>query len=243
VESTEGAVEPTPDEFLRVRVGLHLLVDGHLNPFIFVPEWFHKEDLLRDYEIDDAKKSLATDSSFLAFKTEDFSFVVSRNSLEIFSNSGHLELTLRDLMLNIFSLLRHTPLTRLTISRSAHLASAASPAVSPHWPSLLPPSPFEPLLGKPTVVDVSAQGSAGPVPEGSQVAISIQPSSIENATLFIECKYSYNLLSDEDTGSATVFHDILKNAIEATRDHSETAYDTFSKLLLKQSASRSKRRN
>lgn len=242
MESTEGAVKPTPDEFVRVRTGLHLLVDGHLNPFIFVPEWFHTEDLLRDYEFDDAKKSLTSDSSFLAFKTGEFSFVASRNSLEIFSNSGHLELPLRDLMLNIFSLLRHTPLTRLTISRSAHLASAISPTVSPHWPSLLPPSPFEPLLGKPTVVDISAQGSAGPVPEGSQVTISIQPSSIENAALFIECKYLYHLPSDEGTGSTGIFRDILKNATETTRDHSETTYDLFSKLLLKQPTSRSKRR-
>jgi hypothetical protein len=105
---------------------------------------------------------------------------------------------------------------------------------------LLPPSPFEPLLGKPTVVDVSAQGSAGPVPEGSQVSISIQPSSIENAALFIECKYSYDLPSDEGTGSTGIFRDILKNAIETTRDHSETTYAQFSKLLLKQPAPQSK---
>ena len=240
VESTEGAVEPAPDEFVRVRAGVHLLVDGHLNPFIFVPEWFHREDLLRDEEVSEAKKSMTSDSTFLAFKTEAFSFVVSRNSLEIFSNSEGLELTLRDLMLNIFSLLRHTPLTRLTISRSVHLASAVSPTISPHWFSILPPAPFEPLLGKPTVVDISARGSAGPVPEGSQVTISIQPSTVERAALFIECRYSYDLPSDEGIGSTDIFPDLLKGAMETTKDHSESTYAAFSELLLRSPKPRSR---
>ena len=163
-------LSPLPNQFVRIQTGLHLLVDGHLNPFIFMPEWFHAEDLLRDEEVEEAKKSITksvtSDSSFLAFKAGEFSFVVSRNSLEIFSNSEGLELPLRDLMLNIFSLLRHTPLTRLTISRSAHLASDRPSPSAPYWSVLLPLAPFEPLLGKPTVVDISAKDVAGPVPEG-----------------------------------------------------------------------------
>ncbi len=240
MESTEGAVEPSPGEHVRVRTGLHLLVDGHLNPLIFVPEWFSTEDLLRDEEVESAKASLSSSSSFLAFKTNDFSFVVSPNSLEIFSNSESLEPVLRDLMLNIFSLLRHTPLTTLTVSRSAHLAGAADPTTAPSWPSLLSFAPFEPLLGRPAVVDISAKGSAGPVPEGAQVTISLQPSTVRHAGLFIECKYSYDLPSDDGVGSADSLPDTLKNAMEATRDHSEATYALFSKLLLEASAAQSR---
>jgi hypothetical protein len=231
--STEGAVEPGPPEYVRIRSGLHLLVDGHLNPLIFIPEWFRREDLLREEEVESAEASLSSSSSFLAFKTNDFSFVVSLNSLEIFSNSTGLEPILRDLMLNIFSSLRHTPLTTLTVSRSAHLASAADPATPPSWQSLMPLAPFEPVLGRPTVVDISAKGSTGPVPEGAQVTISLQPSNVHDAGLFIECKYSYDLPSDSGVGSTDSLPDVLKNAMETTRDHSEATYARFSNLLLR----------
>ena len=228
-----GAVEPHALTHTRVRTGLHLLVDGHLNPLIFVPEWFRREDLLREEEVDTAEATLSSSPSFLAFKTSDFSFVVSLNSLEIFSNRASLELVLRDLVLNIFTSLRHTPVTALTVSRSAHLAGLANSTNPPLWPSILNISSFEPLLGQPTVVDISAKGSAGPTLEGAQVTISLQPSTVRDADLFIECKYSYDLPSDEGVGSVDILPDILKSAIDTTKDHSEAIYSTFSSLLLR----------
>lgn len=233
MEPTEGAIDPRPPEYARIRSGLHLLVDGHLNPLIFVPEWFRREDLLRDEEVESAEASLSSSSSFVAFKTNEFSFVVSLNSLEIFSNSAGLEPVLRDLMLNIFTSLRHTPLTKLTVSRSAHLANVTDLAIPPLWQCIMPMAPFEPLLGKPTVADISVKGFTGPVPEGAQVAISLQPSTVHDAGLFVECKYSYDLPSDGGVGSTDNLPDILKNAMETTRDHSEATYARFSNLLLR----------
>lgn len=232
MERRGGAVQQDPGEPMRVRTGLHLLVDGHLNPLLFTPKWFLREGLLRQEEVETAQATQTADSSFLAFNTNDFSLVVSLDSLEIFSNSDGLEPVIRDLILNIFSLLKHTPLSMLTISRSAHLANSAEPGSAPAWSKLLPLAPFEQVLGKAAVVDISAQGSAGPVPENSQVTISVQPSKVEGAVLFIECRYAYGLVSDDRISSADAFVDLLKSAMETTRYHSDNTFKHFSDLLL-----------
>jgi len=232
VERRGDAVQQDPSEPMRVRTGLHLLVDGHLNPLLFVPIWFLREGLLRQEEVETAQATQTADSSFLAFNTNDFSLVVSLDSLEIFANSDSLEPVIRDLMLNIFTLLRHTPLSMLTISRSAHLANPVEPSTVPSWSRLLPLAPFEQVLGKAAVVDISAQGSAGPVPENSQVTISVQPSKVQGAALFIECRYAYGLTSDDRTASVDALIDLLKSAMETTRYHSDNTFKYFSNLLL-----------
>lgn len=232
MERRGDAVQHDPGEPVRIRTGLHLLVDGHLNPLLFVPTWFLREGLLRKEEVESAEATKSADSSFLAFNAGDFSLVVSLDSLEIFTNSDGLEPVIRDLMLNVFTLLRHTPLSTLTISRSAHLAHSIGSDITPSWSDLVPLAPFEPILGKAAIMDISAQGAAGPIPEGSRVTLSMQPSRVQGATLFIECKYSYGLPSDDRTSSADVLLDLLKNAMETTKYHSESTFRHFSQLLL-----------
>lgn len=217
---------------MRVRAGFHLLVDGHLNPLLFTPTWFLREGLLREEETDIAQASQSADSSFLAFNTNDFSLVVSLDSLEIFSNNEGMEPVIRDLMLNVFTLLRHTPVSALTISRSAHLADSLESRRSPAWSRLLPLTPFEPILGKVAVADISVQGSSGPIPEGSLVTISIQPSKVQGAILFVDCRYAYRLSSDERVSSADSFRSILRSAMEITKLHSENAFSRLSESLL-----------
>lgn len=233
-EGATGLQEP--GEPVRVRVGLHLLVDGHLNPLLFTPTWFLREGLLRKEEVEIARETQSADSSFLAFNTSDFSLVVSLDSLEVFSNNEGMEPVIRDLMLNVFTLLRHTPLSTVTISRSAHLADATEPAHSPAWSRLLPFAPFEPILGKVAVADISIQGSAGPIPENSRVTISIQPSKVQGATLFVECRYTYRLPSDEQASGADALRDLLRTAMEITKFHSDDAINHISQALLTESA-------
>lgn len=232
VDQGAGTVQQDPAEPTRVRTGFHLLVDGHLNPLLFSPKWFHREGLLRKEEVETAEATQTTDPSFLAFNTNDFSLVVSLDSLEIFANSDSLEPVIRDLLLNAFTLVRHTPLSMLTISRSAHLASSVEPNASPAWSKLLPLAPFEQVLGKATIVDISAQGSAGPVPENAQVTISVQPSKVQGAVLFIECRYAYGLTADDRNSSVDVLVDLLKSAMETTKYHSNNTFKQFSNLLL-----------
>jgi hypothetical protein len=220
----------------RVRSGLHLVVEGHLNPAILVPKWFRSEGLLREEEVRIAETNLEADSSFAAFRTRDFSIVVSLDRLELFSNHEGMEPVIRDLLLNIFTLLRHTPLSNLTISRSAHLANSRQPSMPPDWSGLISPQPFEPVLGTFSVVNVSAAGTEGPVPQDAEVVISIQPSKDLNATLFVECRYEYGLPSDNTSTDRAI--ELLKNVMETTRSHSEGAFDHFSQVLLREQPSR-----
>jgi hypothetical protein len=112
------------------------------------------------------------------------------------------------------------------------LANSTEPTMAPSWSALVPLGPFEPVLGKATIVDISAQGSAGPVPENSRATLSVQPSKVKGATLFIECRYSYGLPSDDRTSSADVLLDLLKDVMDTTKYHSESTFNHFASLLL-----------
>lgn len=214
----------------RVRGGLHLVAEGHLNPAILVPRWFGNEGLLREEEVRIAESNLEANSSFAAFRTRDFSFVVTYDRLEIFSNNEGMEPVIRDLLLGIFTLLRHIPLSSLTISRFAHLASSQNPETRPDWSAVVSPHRFEPILGNYEVVNISAVGTEGPVPQDAEVTISLQPSKDLNATLFVECRYGYELA--DDGISTEEASELLKNVMETTRSHSEGAFDHFSEVLL-----------
>src|SRR4051794_39538926 len=97
----------------RVQGGFHVVIDGHINPMILLPDWFKQEDLLRAEEVEAANQQLKAGPTFVAFNTSDLSFVASQQTLEVFSNNeGHV-LVIRDLIQSVFTLLSHTPLKKL----------------------------------------------------------------------------------------------------------------------------------
>jgi len=218
----------------RVRTGLHLVVDGHLNPMIFSPTWFQREGLMREEEVEYANERLKAEPSFVAFQTQHISLVVSQNNLELFSNNEGLELTIRDLLLNVFTLLRHTPLTTLTIARSAHIAfirGGRDAGLKPNWPALACFDAFEDHLDSPELTDVSFRSHGGFSGDSAETFISIQPSQVPNADVFVECRYSTGLDGDEEKTSVDVLHLRLKDEMMDTRRHSEATFDHFSDLL------------
>jgi len=235
VESEDGSglEAPATGTVERVRASFHLLLEGHLNPWIFMPAWFAREGIVRDEEASKASATLTTSPSVLAFRTDDFSFLATAESVEIYSSNEGLEPILRDLLLNMFTLLRHTPLSTLTVSRSVHLAGESGPAfdvVTPYWPALLPIAPFEQVLSEPSVAGISVEGVSSDIAD-CEIALSLQPSQRSDASLFIECRYRFALSSDQASGAGAL-DDILKNRLSVTRSHSESVCGYFSQHLL-----------
>lgn len=194
---------------------------------IFVPTWFRREALLRDEEVEVAQGSLEADSFLVAFKTDDFSFVASTDRLELVSLNEGLHLVLRDLALNMFTLLRHTPVNELVVTRFVHLARDGS---APEWARLVRVDLLEDGLQDAALSEFALEGSG---PRGARVVISIRPSEISGAAILVECTYSFQLPGgNEQQASTDGLTDLLKNAWDDTRQHSEAASARLAGLLL-----------
>jgi hypothetical protein len=228
LDTSSGTGHGSAVPFDRVRGGLRLAVEGNLNPMIFVPSWFRREALLRDEEVEVAQRNLEADSFLVAFKTDDFSFVASTDRLELVSLNEGLHLVLRDLALNMFTLLRHTPLSELVVTRFVHLARDGA---APDWSRLVGPH----LLADGPLPDAALSELAleGTGPRGARTVVSLRPSDISGSAVVVECTYAFPLEGgNEHNASTEGLMDLLKNAWDDTKAHSDAASAHLAGLLL-----------
>jgi len=225
-----------PIQVDRVQGGFHAVIDGYLNPMILLPSWFEREGLLRAEEVATANERLEAAPTFVAFNTGGLSFVASQQSLEVFSNNeGHV-LIIRDLIESVFTLLSHTPLKKLTISRSGHFSAIALPGqsvVAPSWDTVMNRAAFAPILESPGLSDLAARGPGIlPLPE-TYTTVSVQPSENSDASLFVECQYAGSLEVGDGRSGAVVLTEMLKDCIERADQHSQVVFKHFGDLLFR----------
>jgi hypothetical protein len=224
----------------RVEVGLQIDIEGHINPSIFLPQWFGREGLLTDGEVYEASKSLDQDEGYVFFRTQDLALEATPERLRLYSVHEGLQLAYRDLVLNVFSLLRHTPLTWLRIIRFVHLAPAPpanQPTSSlahlpPAWERMANLDSWTSLISESTVASVSVEGIG---PGDSQATITVEPSHLENATIFVAGAYVYKLTprpDSRDVTSSDLLVVTLKDEWEKVVKHSERVFDHVGNVLL-----------
>jgi hypothetical protein len=224
----------------RIEVGLQIDIEGHINPGIFLPQWFGHEGLLADGEVAEASSSLDQDEGYVFFRTQDLALEATLERLRLYSVHEGLQIAYRDLALNIFALLRHTPLTSLRIIRFVHLASAppvsqpAGPLVQPSlaWERIANLDSWANLINGSTLASVSVKGIG---PSGSRVTVTVEPSHLENALIFTACSYGYNLTprpDREDSTSSDVLVATLKDEWEKVVAHSEQIFEYVGNVLL-----------
>ena len=230
----------------RIQVGLQIDIEGQINPAILLPRWFKREGLLTDGEVKDASDSLDQDEGYVFFRTQDFTLEATPEKLRLYSLHEGLQLAYRDLVLNIFTLLRHTPLTWLRIIRFAHLAPALpteeqlpSPPVQAHlaWERIADFDSLTGLVDQSTVASVSVEGVG---PGSSRATITVEPSSVENAEIYVAGAYAYDLashLENQDITSSDVLVNTLKEEWEKVVAHSEQVFNNVSTLLIASTAS------
>lgn len=233
-----GLTDTVPTQ--RVEVGLQIDIEGHINPSIFLPQWFGREGLLTDGEVNDASDSLDEDEGYVFFRTKDLALEATLERLRLYSVHEGLQLAYRDLALNIFALLRHTPLTSLRVIRFAHLAPAppvnqpVSTLVHPQlaWERMANLDPWAGLINESTVASVSVEGLG---PGDSHATVTVEPSHLENAVVFVACSYVYELTprpEKNDGTSSDVLVAALKDEWEKVVTHSEQVFNYVGNTLL-----------
>lgn len=216
------------DGMVRMDLTLQLDIIGDLNPGIFKPTWFANEGLLR---FDDTKSAemLANDRDYVSFQTPDFIIDVNRQRFQLFSRNQALDLSHRDLLINMFHLLRHTPLTGLAITRHALMAPPSGQGGSVAWDRLMLIDPWRVLIEEPTPDRVTFTGDG---PAGYSLELTAETSLRQDAPLLIRCTYQRELPETEKSGRIDeTVRASLTTGWDEVLAHTERTIDHLSGLL------------
>lgn len=203
--------------WLRREVGLALMVEGTMNPGIFHPQWFVRENLLRSAEAETATIEMAT-NDYALFRTQDFTTEVSRDGLTLLTRNEAFEPALREIFSNIFRLLKHTPLRKFTISRFTHWKATPTTTSEQglvYWENLLPLKPWNELLHE---VDPRGIAVSGLAEKNLNCTLAVEPSSREGANVYVGARYTWDL-PDGDSANSVLL--ILDQEWDIARAHTE----------------------
>jgi hypothetical protein len=115
-----------PDPSLEIS-GASIVLLGAFNPPIFQPEWFARQELLPQTEVDHAEVAIIQ-SQVAQFQTERFDFQITPDRLVIAAKPNTVSEPLRDLVVGIFYVLEHTPVQAMGMNRQMHFAMPSEKA-------------------------------------------------------------------------------------------------------------------
>jgi hypothetical protein len=100
--------------------GASIVLLGSFNPRIFQPEWFARQRLLAQEQVDAADIKVIV-PQISHFETEQFVLHVTEDRFTVFSKSNTNPVPLRDLVQGTFFILEHTPVSAMGMNHYAHI--------------------------------------------------------------------------------------------------------------------------
>jgi hypothetical protein len=163
-----------PEPTLEIN-GASIVLVGSFNPAIFQPEWFARNGLLPQGEVDDAKLGLVH-PQVSQFETERFAFQVTLDRFTIQSKPSATIGPLRDLIAGTFYILEHTPVTAMGLNRMMHFALGSEESWHNLGDKLAPKEPWREVLEhRPGLRQLDILSQEDP-PNGPTVMVRVQPS-------------------------------------------------------------------
>jgi hypothetical protein len=200
---------------------------GNLNPKIFTPDWFARNELISSEEAEDAKLEIIH-PSVAQFQTDWFSLLVDEQRFQI-STLKVPYINVLDLVVKAFGeRLFHTPIAKLGINREVHVNLGSEKTRDKIGFALAPPEAWgtweskiragkEGRHGGMTSITMRLQTNPDDRPRG-HVDATVQPSKIvsDNRGISIFVNDHYEI---EDVQSSTGAAEIIK-MLEANFDRS-----------------------
>lgn len=182
--------------------GVNIVLRGSFNPAIFHPSWFAAQGLIRSQEADAAEvkvvhpQAAVFDADWLRVQATPDRFQLST------IQEAFYEL-LRDLVVGVFRLLNHTPLTVLGINRDFHYSLASEQAWHAVGDTLTPKEPWSGILERPGMQNVTIQGMRPDDLEG-YIRVKVEPSvKVTPYGVYVDVNDHYVLnLDDRDPSPA-----------------------------------------
>ena len=172
---------------------------GSFNPRIFEPLWFSSHDLVAEPEATAAEVQMVNrEFCHLNFGWVDL--VVTEDRLQAESTSETVsDGQVRDLLIGIFRLLPHMPVTQGSIHHRWQIAVDTEEEWHAIGHTLAPKETWEGVLTKPGMFDFAMQGLRSDDLEGS-IKVRIQPSSAVRPGIFMNVNDEFAL---PETGEQT----------------------------------------
>ena len=166
---------------------------GSFNPAIFHPLWFKMNKLIRDDEADGAKLNI-THSDVSDFSIDWFQLIVLKDRYTISStDNAHFE-PMRDLVIGNFTILEHTPVSKLALIRQMHFKMPSIEKWHSFGHLIAPKEIWKGKMKKPGLRSIIIEDSIEN-PEGSFI-VKIDPSTKVTPGVYIEVIHHYDKIKE-----------------------------------------------
>src|SRR5258708_5927832 len=155
--------------------GAAIVLLGSFNPAIFQPEWFARQKLLPQTEVDVAEIKVVA-PPIAQFETERFIIQVTDDKFTAISKATTNAALLRDLVLGTFYILEHTPVRAMGINRQMHFSVASEQLWHQVGDALVPKEAWNAVMqGRPGMKSLAIFTEKGG-PQGGTLTVKVEPS-------------------------------------------------------------------
>ncbi len=201
--------------------GASIVLLGSFNPAIFHPVWFQSHDLIRPQEAELAKLEI-THPEVSSFSTDWFKVSVFTNRFAIETADAHHFEPLRDLVLGIFRLLEHTPVSKMGLNRQMHIKMPSIEKWHGFGHVIAPKKPWQKIMKEPGLVSLVMHDKRENPP--GFIRVKVEPSVKVQPGIYIQINNHYD--GKEKEGLQELM-EILKTSWGEILDNSERIAETL----------------
>jgi hypothetical protein len=194
--------------------GAAIVLAGSFNPTIFQPEWFLRQKLLPQAEVE-AAKILVMVPQVCDFETERFRVQVTPEKFSAISKPTANPVPLRDLVFGTFYVLEHTPAKAIGLNRQMHYPLGSEDEWHKLGDRLAPKEGWRGVLktGRPgmraLLIETMLDDSGNP--DGPKLIVKVEPSAQVKVGVYFETNAHYP--APKDNSMAAVL-EVLKTRWE-----------------------------
>ncbi|MGD0205983.1 MAG: hypothetical protein ABSC89_00015 [Verrucomicrobiota bacterium] len=190
--------------------GIYVVLIGSFNPQIFQPLWFSKEGLIQEPEAQKAEVQVIAPEAAV-FSIGWMQLEVTHERFAATTNQPQYFDALRDLVLGVFKLLRHTPIKHLGINKLEHFRSSSEKEWHRIGHLLAPKEPWKGLLEEPGMRKVQMLGIRSDGFRG-RISVTVEPSVKVKPGVFFGVNDHFEIEESEDVRSCERMVEILGKA-------------------------------
>jgi hypothetical protein len=172
--------------------GLEFVALGSFNPAIFHPEWFLRQKLIQE---DDAKAAMVVTvaSEVADVQMRGLRLLCVPNRFSLGTSNLSQATPMQDLLIQIFTLLSHIPITSCGINPFAHYSVKSVEYYHKIGHTLAPKQHiWDELLDKPGMLSLTINAPRkGDFP--GAINVTVEPSMTYSPGIFVRTNYHYNL--------------------------------------------------
>ncbi len=203
---------------------------GNFNPKIFHPAWFAAEGLIGKQESDGATIEIIH-PDIAIFSLGWVRIEVLRGRFKAETRQQPYDEAMRDLVVSIFTLLRHTPLTQMGINLEIHLRMDSFDQWNAAGHKLAPKELWEGQLQAPGMRSITMEEAVRRDGRKGRISVIIEPSVKIEHGLYMAVN-DHIVLSDQDseTGSDEMITALKEIWAESHKRSEDIIYTIFERL-------------